>query len=123
MFDIGFFELMLIAGLGLIILGPERLPKAARTIGLYIGRIRRQMSSIQQDIERQIREEDLRDKLKDPFTRFDEEGESIHPPAEQQSEQGTEQQSEQQTEQSAEEQQVPGSEHFIKPTADGKKSS
>lgn len=122
MFDIGFFELLIIAGLGLIILGPERLPKAARTLGLYIGRIRRQMSNIQQDIERQIREEDLRDKLKDPFTRFDE-GESIHPPAKQQPEQKAEQGSEPKVEQPSEQQQVPDSEHFIKPTADDKKPS
>ena len=77
MFDIGFFELMLIAGLGLIILGPERLPKAARTVGMYIGRIRRQMSSIQQDIERQIREDDLSEQLKDPLKRFDNSIENI----------------------------------------------
>lgn len=107
MFDIGFFELMLIAGLGLIILGPERLPKAARTVGMYIGRIRRQMSNIQQDIERQIREEDLRDKLKDPFTRFDEDGESIHPPASD----------------SAEAKPTVDTEHFIKPTSDDNKTS
>jgi sec-independent protein translocase protein TatB len=81
MFDIGFFELMLIAGLGLIILGPERLPKAARTVGMYIGRIRRQMTNIQQDIERQIREEELSEKLKDPLKRFDDGLESIINPS------------------------------------------
>ena len=70
MFDIGFSELMLVGVLGLIILGPERLPKAARTVGLLIGRMRRTMSGIQQEIEQEVRNQDIREKLKDPMTTF-----------------------------------------------------
>lgn len=70
MFDIGFLELMVVAILGLLVLGPERLPKAARTVGLFLGRMRRTMSNIQDDLERQIRTEELREKLKDPYATF-----------------------------------------------------
>lgn len=66
MFDIGFAELMVVGVLGLIILGPERLPKAARTLGLLLGKVRRTMSGIQQEIEREVRNQELQEKLKDP---------------------------------------------------------
>ena len=70
MFDIGFMELMVVAILGLLVLGPERLPKAARTVGLLVGRIRRTMNNIQDDLERQVRTEELRKKLQDPYATF-----------------------------------------------------
>ena len=70
MFDIGFLELMVVAVLGLLVLGPERLPKAARTAGLFIGKIRRTMNNLQDDLERQVRTEELREKLKDPYATF-----------------------------------------------------
>jgi sec-independent protein translocase protein TatB len=70
MFDIGFSELMLVGMIGLIILGPERLPKAARTVGLMIGRVKRTMSGIQQEIEQEVRNQEIREKLKDPLSTF-----------------------------------------------------
>ena len=70
MFDIGFAELMVVGVLGLIILGPERLPKAARTLGLLLGKARRTMSGIQQEIEREVRQQELAEKLKDPHYRY-----------------------------------------------------
>lgn len=70
MFDIGFLELMVVGILGLLVLGPERLPKAARTVGLFIGKIRRTMSNIQDDLERQARTDELKEKLKDPYATF-----------------------------------------------------
>jgi len=70
MFDIGFSELLLVGVLGLIILGPERLPKAARTVGLLVGRMRRTMSGIQQEIEQEVRNQEIREKLKDPMSTF-----------------------------------------------------
>lgn len=70
MFDIGFLELMVVGILGLLVLGPERLPKAARTVGLFIGKIRRTMSNFQDDLERQVRTDELKEKLKDPYTSF-----------------------------------------------------
>lgn len=70
MFDIGFSELLLCAVIALLVLGPERLPKAARTLGLIIGKIKRSISGIQEELERQIRTEELKEKLKDPYTVF-----------------------------------------------------
>ena len=70
MFDIGFLELMVVGILGLLILGPERLPKAARTVGLFVGKVRRTMSNIQDDLERQVRTDELKEKLKDPYATF-----------------------------------------------------
>lgn len=70
MFDIGFLELTVVGILGLLVLGPERLPKAARTVGLFIGKIRRTMSSFQDDLERQVRTDELKEKLKDPYATF-----------------------------------------------------
>lgn len=63
MFDIGFFELLLIAILGLLILGPERLPQAVRTVGLWVGRIKRMASSIQQEVNDQLQLEEMRQRL------------------------------------------------------------
>lgn len=67
MFDIGFAELLVIGVLGLIVLGPERLPKAARTVGLLIGKMRRTMSGIQQEIEQEVRNQEIREKLENPM--------------------------------------------------------
>ena len=50
MFDIGATELLLVAIIGLIVVGPERLPRLARSIGLWVNRARRQMTYIQREI-------------------------------------------------------------------------
>ncbi len=71
MFDIGFTELLVIAVLGLLILGPERMPGAIRTLGLWVGRIRRQIGGIQKEIEQELRTEELKETLKNPLARFD----------------------------------------------------
>ncbi|WP_217126389.1 Sec-independent protein translocase protein TatB [Hydrogenophilus thiooxidans] len=60
MFDIGFSELVLIALVALIVLGPERLPKVARTVGHLLGRMQRYASSVKADIEREIQLEELK---------------------------------------------------------------
>lgn len=70
MFDIGFSELLVIGVLGLLVLGPEKLPGAARTLGLLVGRVRRTMNNFQDELERQVRAEELREKLKDPYATF-----------------------------------------------------
>ncbi len=64
MFDIGFLELILIAIIGLIVLGPERLPVAARTLGRWFGKARRMTGQFTQEINRQIELEDLKNELK-----------------------------------------------------------
>lgn len=60
MFDIGFSELMLVAIMGLVVLGPEKLPTAARTVGLWVGRIRRSLSSIQREVAAELKVEELK---------------------------------------------------------------
>ncbi|OYY93500.1 MAG: twin arginine-targeting protein translocase TatB [Hydrogenophilales bacterium 28-61-23] len=60
MFDIGFSELMLIGIVALIVIGPERLPKVARTAGQWLGRLNRYVSQVKQDIDRDIKLEELR---------------------------------------------------------------
>ena len=59
MFDVGFGELAIIAVIALLVIGPERLPKAARTAGLWVGRARRMVTDVKADIDREIREGDL----------------------------------------------------------------
>ncbi len=61
MFDIGFWEMSLIALIALVVLGPERLPKLARTVGLWVGRARRMVSDVKADIDREIRNSELKD--------------------------------------------------------------
>jgi len=58
-FDVGFWELAIIAVIALLVIGPERLPKAARTAGLWVGRARRMVTDVKSDIDREIREGDL----------------------------------------------------------------
>jgi len=65
MFDIGFWELTAIGVIALLVVGPERLPGMARTLGLWVGRIRRYVSHVRDDIEREIHAEELRDLMKE----------------------------------------------------------
>ncbi len=60
MFDIGFSELMVIAVVALIVIGPERLPKAARTMGHLFGRLQRYVNDVKSDINREMELEELR---------------------------------------------------------------
>ena len=60
MFDVGFTELMVIALVGLIVIGPERLPKVARTAGHLLGRLQRYVSDVKSDISREMQLEDLK---------------------------------------------------------------
>ncbi|GAB2780348.1 Sec-independent protein translocase protein TatB [Halomonas shantousis] len=71
MFDIGFLELMLIGIVGLLVLGPERLPKAARTTGMWIGKIKRSVAGIQREINAQLEAEELRQKLAEQQKKLD----------------------------------------------------
>lgn len=60
MFDIGFSELLLIMVVALVVVGPERLPRLARTAGLYIGRLRRTVATVKADVQRELAAEDLK---------------------------------------------------------------
>lgn len=63
MFDIGFPELLLIAIVGLLVIGPERLPEALRTLGLWIGRMRRSFTNVKTEIEKEIGMDEIRRQL------------------------------------------------------------
>ena len=65
MFDVGFWELLLIAVVALLVIGPKRLPAVARTVGLWVGRGKRLISSVKADIEQEIRAEELKRILKE----------------------------------------------------------
>ncbi|MFE8070678.1 Sec-independent protein translocase protein TatB [Marinobacteraceae bacterium S3BR75-40.1] len=64
MFDIGFLELVLCAILALLVLGPERLPGAARTAGRWIGRARRMTRQFTDELDRQVRAEEIRERIR-----------------------------------------------------------
>ncbi|MFD0739606.1 Sec-independent protein translocase protein TatB [Lysobacter koreensis] len=63
MFDIGFSELFVIAIVALLVLGPERLPKAARFAGLWVRRARAQWYSVKSELENELADDELRRSL------------------------------------------------------------
>jgi sec-independent protein translocase protein TatB len=63
MFGISFSELMLVGLVALLVLGPERLPGAARTAGLWVGRLKRSFNAIKQEVEREIGADEIRRQL------------------------------------------------------------
>lgn len=70
MFDIGFSELMVVALVALIVLGPKRLPEVARTAGQWVARFRRFVSDVKQDFDRELEHADLAElrKLRDELS-------------------------------------------------------
>lgn len=63
MFDIGFAELLVCLVVALVVIGPEQLPGTVRTVGLWIGRLKRSLRDTRQEIERQIGADDIRRQL------------------------------------------------------------
>jgi sec-independent protein translocase protein TatB len=73
MFDIGFSELLVIGVVALIVIGPEKLPRVARTLGHLAGRLQRYVSDVKADINREIELDDLkkmRDSMQQAATNF-----------------------------------------------------
>ena len=64
MFDIGFAEILLISIVSLVVLGPDKLPGAIRTVSLWVGRLRRSFNNIKKDIEKEIGADDIRRQLR-----------------------------------------------------------
>jgi sec-independent protein translocase protein TatB len=60
MFDVGFSELVLIAVVAMIVIGPERLPRVARTAGALLGRMQRYVANVKSEVEREMQFEDLK---------------------------------------------------------------
>ena len=73
MFDIGFSELIVIALVALIVIGPERLPRVARTLGALLGRAQRYVNDVKADIQREV---DL-DELKNIKSTFQDAAKSV----------------------------------------------
>lgn len=65
MFDVGFSELALIALVALVVLGPERLPRAARTVGAMLRRLRSSWTNLRYEIDREIAADELKRTLRD----------------------------------------------------------
>ena len=83
MFDIGFSELVFIGVVALIVLGPERLPKAARFAGLWMRRARAQWHSVRSEFEREMAADELKRSLQDAKDAVRETEESLRATGEQ----------------------------------------
>ena len=59
MFDISFAELMMIAVVALLVIGPDKLPQVARTVGAFVGRLQRYVAQIKEEVNRDARFEEL----------------------------------------------------------------
>ena len=59
MFDFGFAEMLIVGIVALLVIGPERLPGVARKAGVYVSRIRRFVSNVRSDVEREFRTDEL----------------------------------------------------------------
>lgn len=96
MFDIGFWEMILISILALVVIGPERLPKVARVAGHWVGKTRRFIEGVKGEVEQQfdtnelkrllhnqdVQIKELQNKLEGELGHIDKEFHSIHPDAE-----------------------------------------
>jgi sec-independent protein translocase protein TatB len=65
MFDVGFSELLIIAVVALLVLGPERLPKAARFAGLWVRKARAQWYSVKSELELELAQDEMNRHLQD----------------------------------------------------------
>lgn len=63
MFDVGFSELLVVAALGLLLIGPEKLPTVARRVGLYVRKFSRAWGQVRSEIERELEMEELKQNL------------------------------------------------------------
>ena len=73
MFDMGFLEFLLIGIIALIVLGPERLPKAAGTVGLWIGKAKQGFDSIKTEIDRELKVKELQQQIADQKAKLEKE--------------------------------------------------
>ncbi len=65
MFDIGFAEIVLIAIVGLLVIGPDRLPGAIRTGSAWLGQIRRSFNSIRDEVQRELHNDEIMRQLRE----------------------------------------------------------
>ena len=77
MFDIGFSELVVIALVALVVLGPERLPKAARLAGLWVRRARAHWYAVKSELEQELAADELKRSLRETRDALRDTGESL----------------------------------------------
>lgn len=77
MFDIGFAELIIIAVVGLLVIGPERLPGAIRTASLWLGRIKRGFNDIRREVEQELHNDAVLQELKQTGEQIKTEAENV----------------------------------------------
>lgn len=77
MFDIGFWELLVIGVLCLLVVGPQRLPRLARTLGAWTGRAKLMIQQVRAEVDREIEADELRDELKRTAREVEEAGREI----------------------------------------------
>jgi sec-independent protein translocase protein TatB len=65
MFDIGFWELCLVGLVSLLVIGPEKLPKAARVVGFWVGKAQNMVASVKMEIKEELRAEEMRQIFKE----------------------------------------------------------
>lgn len=80
MFDIGFSELVVIALVALVVLGPERLPRAARFAGLWVRRARAHWYSVKSELEQELAADELRRSLRETQDALRDAGEALRDP-------------------------------------------
>jgi sec-independent protein translocase protein TatB len=81
MFDIGFWELLLIAVVALVVVGPERLPKLIRVTGLWVGRANASIQAVRADISRELRAVELKQAMNKTVDLSDLDSPTISPPS------------------------------------------
>lgn len=65
MFDVGFFELVVLGVVGLLVLGPERLPHAIRMGSAYLGKFRRAVTNVREEFEREVNIQEMQQRIKE----------------------------------------------------------
>lgn len=71
MFDIGFLEFCVIATVALLVVGPERMPALVRSVGRWVGKMKRFMNEVKGDLERELKADELRQMMVDETASID----------------------------------------------------
>lgn len=70
MFEVGFSELVMVGLVSLLVIGPERLPKVARVVGFWIGKMQQMVTSVKLEISQELHAEEIRQLLKENETMY-----------------------------------------------------
>lgn len=78
MFDVGFWEILLIGVVSLIVIGPEKLPEVARTVGRWVGKVQRFVAGVKSDLHKELESGELRKLIGDQEAQIRELKEMVH---------------------------------------------